>query len=98
MVVKVGSATSASANLTINGGGGGASTVHAEPGPFSFALPAADAASFEPVAVTSIGRGEPTASPSSSAASVPDSWLVAPRPTGSVAHPVDSLWKNRGRL
>ena len=98
VVVKVGSATSASANLTINGGGGGASTVQAEPGPFSFVLPAADAASFEPVAVTSIGGGEPTASPSSSAASVPDSWLVAPRPTGSVAHPVDSLWKNRGRL
>ena len=94
VVVKVGSATSASANLTITGGGG--PTVQAAPGPLSFALPAADDASFNPVAITSIGWGELTASPTSGTASAPDSWLVAPRRTGPAADPVDSLWKKDG--
>jgi hypothetical protein len=94
VVVKVGTATSASANLTVTGGGG--PTVQAAPGPLSFALPAADAASFAPVAITSIGWGELTAGPPPGAASAPNSWLVAPRRTSPAAHPVDSLWEKGG--
>ena len=96
VVVKVGSATSASANLTINGSGGGVSTVPAAPGPLSLALPPADDASFDPVAITSIGWGGLTASPTPGTASASGSWLVAPRRTGSAAHPVDSLWEKGG--
>jgi hypothetical protein len=59
-------------------------------------LPAADAASFDPVAITSIGWGGLTAGPTPGAASAPDSWLVAPHRTGPAAHPVDSLWKKDG--
>jgi uncharacterized protein (TIGR03437 family) len=96
VVVKVGSATSASANLTINGSGGGASKAQASSGAISFALPAADAGSFDPVAITSIGWGGLTASPAPGTASAPDSWLVAPRRTDPAAHPVDSPWKKDG--